>query len=69
MLKLNKKRDFRCKECGMHFDDAVRLERHFKAAHPPKHDGFRPKWYWETWSISSGYSCTNDTERSFYSRL
>jgi len=31
----------------MQFDDAVRLERHFKAAHPAKHDGFRQKMYWE----------------------
>ncbi|NHI02697.1 hypothetical protein DYY67_0394 [Candidatus Nitrosotalea sp. TS] len=38
---------FRCKECKMEFDDPVRLERHFKAAHPQKHSGFRQKWYWE----------------------
>ncbi len=47
MSKENQK-DFKCKECEMRFDDPVRLERHFKAAHnKPKHDGFRPKWYWE----------------------
>lgn len=39
---------FRCKECKMEFRDKEHLERHFKAAHPAKHDGFRQKWYWET---------------------
>ena len=43
----DRKKDFKCKECGMQFNDPVRLERHFKTAHRPKHDGFRPKWYWE----------------------
>jgi len=43
----DRKKDFKCKECGMKFDDPIRLERHFKAAHPSKHDGFKPKWYWE----------------------
>jgi uncharacterized C2H2 Zn-finger protein len=43
----DRKKDFRCKECGMKFDDPTRLERHFNAAHPAKHDGFKPKWYWE----------------------
>jgi hypothetical protein len=41
------KKDFKCKECGMKFGDTGRLERHFKAAHPAKHDGFRQKWYWD----------------------
>ncbi|MGI0017210.1 MAG: hypothetical protein ACREA1_00720 [Nitrosotalea sp.] len=45
---VDRKKNFKCKECDMEFDDPVRLERHFKAAHPAKHDGFRPKWYWET---------------------
>ncbi len=31
----------------MTFDTPARLEIHFKAAHPSKHDGFRQKWYWE----------------------
>lgn len=31
----------------MLFDDAVRLDRHFKKAHPHKHDGYAQKWYWE----------------------
>ncbi|MDE1863481.1 MAG: hypothetical protein KGI33_11305 [Thaumarchaeota archaeon] len=42
-----KQKEFRCKECGMTFDEQVRLERHCKAAHPQKHDGFTQKWYWE----------------------
>ena len=42
-----RKKDFQCKECGMKFDDPTRLERHFKAAHPSKQEGFRQKWYWE----------------------
>jgi len=41
------KKDLKCKECGMEFTDSTRLERHFKAAHPSKPSGFRPKWYWE----------------------
>jgi predicted transcriptional regulator len=41
----DRKNDLKCKECGMQFKDAARLERHFKAAHPLKHDGFRQKWY------------------------
>lgn len=40
-------KEFKCKECGMVFTDATRLERHFHAAHPTKHDGFRQKMYWE----------------------
>lgn len=43
----DKQKNFKCKECGMQFDDPVRLERHFHAAHPGKHDGFRQKMYWE----------------------
>ncbi len=38
---------FRCKECNMEFSDKIRLERHFRAANPSKHDGFTQKWYWE----------------------
>lgn len=44
----DKKENFKCKECGMIFVNLARLEIHFKAAHPAKHDGFRQKWYWET---------------------
>jgi len=40
-------KDFKCKECEMRFNDPVRLEVHFKAAHKPKHNGFKQKWYWE----------------------
>jgi hypothetical protein len=43
----DKKKDFKCKKCDMRFDDPVRLETHFKAAHPVNPDGFRQKWYWE----------------------
>lgn len=43
----DKKKDFKCKECNMRFDDPKRLEIHFKAAHPAKHDGFKQKWYWD----------------------
>jgi len=43
----DRKKDFQCRDCGMKFDDHVRLERHFKAAHPSKQEGFRQKWYWE----------------------
>jgi len=42
-----KQKKIKCKECKMEFDDPVRLERHFKTAHPTKHDGFRQKMYWE----------------------
>ena len=45
---LIKKRISNVKNVIWIFDDPVRLEIHFKAAHPAKHDGFRPKWYWET---------------------
>lgn len=41
-------KDLKCKECGMKFNDLIRLERHFKAAHPAKSGGgFMNKWYWE----------------------
>ena len=40
-------KNFQCKECNMQFADPTRLERHFKTAHPPKHEGFKQKWYWE----------------------
>lgn len=39
--------DFQCKVCKIQFSDAIRLERHSKAAHPIKHDGFKQKWYWD----------------------
>jgi len=31
----------------MKFDDPIRLERHFKKAHPNKYVGYQQKWYWE----------------------
>ena len=43
----DKEKNFKCKECGMQFLDGIRLERHYRAAHPAKHDGFRQKWYWD----------------------
>jgi protein-arginine kinase activator protein McsA len=43
----DKKKNFKCKECGMQFNDLIRLERHSKIAHPAKHGGFKSKWYWE----------------------
>ncbi len=39
--------NFKCKECGMSFDDITRLDRHFKKAHPHKYEGYTQKWYWE----------------------
>ena len=42
-----KENNFQCKVCKMQFNENVRLERHFKTAHPVKHDGFRQKWYWD----------------------
>jgi len=47
LKRFDKEKDFKCKECGMQFLDGIRLERHFRAAHPAKHDGFRQKWYWD----------------------
>ena len=38
---------FKCKECGMIFNDLDHMERHIKFAHKSKHDGFVQKWYWE----------------------
>jgi len=44
----DKKKNFKCKECGMQFNDPIRLERHFKMAHKKsKGGGFIQKWYWE----------------------
>lgn len=38
---------FKCKECGMLFDDTTRLDGHFKKAHPQKYNDYTQKWYWE----------------------
>lgn len=41
-------KEFKCKQCGMQFNDFVHLERHLKVhSHKSKHDGFTQKWYWE----------------------
>ena len=40
-------KNFKCKQCGMRFDNMIRLERHHNKAHPPKSDRYTQKWYWE----------------------
>ena len=31
----------------MKFESQIRLQRHFKKAHPPKKEQHTQKWYWE----------------------
>lgn len=38
-MMFHKENDFQRKVCKMKFIYSIRLERHFKVAHPIKHDG------------------------------
>ncbi|MDE1765203.1 MAG: C2H2-type zinc finger protein [Thaumarchaeota archaeon] len=41
-------KEFKCKECGMMFNDPVHLERHARVhGHKSRDGGFVQKWYWE----------------------
>jgi len=42
----SKEKEFKCKECGMIFNDRIHFERHTQV-HKTKHSGFVQKWYWE----------------------
>ncbi len=40
-------KQFKCKKCNMSFTKEIRLERHYKKAHPSKPEHYKQKWYWE----------------------
>ncbi len=37
----------KCVKCNMEFASEIRLQRHFKKAHPSKKEDYTQKWYWE----------------------
>lgn len=42
----DKKKNFKCNECGIKFDACVGLMIHSKVVYPSKHGGFGQKWHW-----------------------